>query len=786
MNFKKGHINNDFGSKMLGVSLGKSLSRGSKLAILILFVLFFLPGKQVFAEQENTVSRTILAFYNSQEDQDIRATRIHRFAEMPLNHLGLVVKYRDIQKGIPSAKEMKGVRGVITWFQVDSMPNPLNYIQWAGKIMDRGVRITILGNPGINRDSQGQQTPFQEIAGFLGKLGLRTEDNWKAMTYDVRLIFKDPSMVEFERPFSDILAPFQQIWSAEKKSKVYLKASWGEDPKSTSDLVVVGPKGGYVAEGYSFFQSGDFQQWYINPFEFFRLAFDTDELPKPDPNTLSGQRIYYSHIDGDGWRNRSEIEKYKINKGLSTEVILKEVFEAFPGLPVTVAPIAGDLDPEWFGTDETMDLARQIFALPNVEAGSHTYSHPYDWQFFSNYRADVEWNAFVSKTHAGDKSITNRYAPYIPSSNKKSSPQLKNDKDGKKGLIAKIYEVPRAYNNFPFDLEREIKGSAEFIKKFLPPGKKVEVLQWSGNCTPFKGAIKEAYSFGMLNINGGDARFDPEFPSHTWVSPIGAQVGDQLQVYASASNENTYTELWEDRYFGFKHLIHTLRNTETPRRLKPINIYYHMYSGEKQASLNALLENIHYAQSQKITPITTSHFLRIAKGFFSTRFVQEDPLSWRVENRGGLQTIRFDQAMDKVVDLEKSQGVIGQHHYQKNLYISLDSANSSPLIVLKDNTNGNKSPDSDRPFLIQGRWHLWNFNYPDKYQVSFNAQGFGAGEMEWKVPWPGSYELQLSDKTGIKQTLTETPDAKGILKVKFSPLAIDVVKINIQRIEKTQ
>lgn len=771
---------------MLCVNLGRFTSFISRLAILAWLLLFSFPWNVAFAETGKPVKRTILAFYNSQDSQDIRVTRIHRFAEMPLNHLGLVVKYRDIQKNMPSTEEMSDVRGVITWFQMDTMPNPLKYIQWVGEMVDRGVHFVILGNPGVNRDLKGKETPFLKISEFLGKLGLRTEDNWKAMTYDVRLILKDRSMVEFERPFNDILAPFQQIWSADKNSKVYLKASWGEDSKSTSDLVVVGPKGGYVAEGYSFFQSGDFQQWFINPFEFFRLAFATDDLPKPDPNTLSGQRIYYSHIDGDGWRNRSEIEKYKIHNGLSTEVILKEVFEAFPGLPVTVAPIVADLDPEWFGTDETRSLARKIFTLPHIEAGSHTYSHPYDWQFFSNYRAEVEWNAFVSKTHANDNSISNRYAPFISSSDKNSVTQLKSDNDDKEGLIAQIYEVPRAYNNFPFNLEREIKGSAEFISKFLPPGKTVEVLQWSGNCTPFIEAIKEAYSFGLLNINGGDTRFDPEFPSHSWVSPVGAQLGDQLQIYASASNENTYTELWEDRYFGFKHLIHTLRNTESPRRLKPINIYYHMYSGEKQASLNALLENIRYAQGQNITPITTSHFLRIAKGFFSTRLIKEDFQTWRIENRGGLQTIRFDQAMDKAVDLEKSKGVIGQHHYHNSLYISLDSANPSPLITLKEKPVDSKSSDSDRPFLIQGRWHIWNFKFQEPKQVSFNAQGFGEGEMVWNVPWSGAYELQVSDETGIKQTLTETPDSNGILKFKFSSLALDVVKIVIRRLEKSQ
>src|SRR3546814_6505229 len=32
-----------------------------------------------------------------------------------------------------------------------------------------------------------------------------------------------------------------------------------------------------------------------------------------------------------------------------------------------------------------MELAREIFARPNVEPASHTYSHPFQWGFFRNY-----------------------------------------------------------------------------------------------------------------------------------------------------------------------------------------------------------------------------------------------------------------------------------------------------------------------------------------------------------------------------------------------------------------
>ena len=384
----------------------------------LFFIVFLQIGLVVvpLAGSNEPIPRTILAIYDSLEDEDIRTSRIHRLAEMPLNHLGLVVKYHDIRKGLPLKEDLNGVRGVLSWFQSEKMPSPAKYIEWATGIIDRGIRLVLFGNPGIFYDTKGKATPLPDINRLLGKLGLETDNFWKTITYDVRLIHKDPSMVEFERKYKDILSPFQRIWTREESTLPYLTAAWDKDFKNKVDLVAIGPNGGYVASGFAFYQNREFQQWYINPFEFFRKAFATDEVPKPDTTTLSGQRIYYSHIDGDGWRNTSEVEKYRVKQANSAEVIFKEVLKPFANLPVTVAPIAADLDPEWYGNEETQEQARQIFSLPHVEAGSHTYSHPFFWKYFENYRPEEEWNAFVSKEHIGDKAVSDRYVSLIESS----------------------------------------------------------------------------------------------------------------------------------------------------------------------------------------------------------------------------------------------------------------------------------------------------------------------------------------------------------------------------------
>ena len=126
----------------------------------------------------------------------------------------------------------------------------------------------------------------------------------------------------------------------------------------------------------------------------------------------------------------------------------------------------------------------------------------------------------------------------------------------------------------------------------------------------------------------------------------GGRVGQERQIYSAASNENTYTDLWTDRFFGYRALVETFERTESPRRLVPINLYYHIYTGEKEPSLKALLDNIEYVRARDVAPIFTSHYAAIAEGFYDTRVEKLGLNVWRIGSRGALQTLRFDPPLD--------------------------------------------------------------------------------------------------------------------------------------------
>ena len=710
-----------------------------------LFLILNASATMARSDAETLVPRTILAIYDSHNEPKIKESRIHHMAEMPLNHLGLTVEYHDVRSPLPSVDRLNHLRGVLSWMYFDgAMENPEAFLLWAEALIDRGKRFVVLGELGAQQDRQGRITPQDKINRLLSKLGLRDERSTALVTYDSKIIQKTPSVVEFERSLDGVLPPYHQFSKIDPRFRSHLVLRRGDDPESDSHIVVEGPTGGYVARDYTHhvIEETDFWQWRINPFEFFRLAFDTDGLPKPDTTTLSGRRIYYSHIDGDGWRNLCQIPSYKRKYSSAAEVIFAEILEPYRDLPVTVAPIAADLDPRWYGSLKSLQLARRIFSLPHVEAGTHTYTHPLDWGFFRDY----------------DSSKEGRYDESLRQSEVE-------------------YSQPRAYSLHPFDLKHDIQGSIDFITRLLPPGKRVEVVQWSGNCEPFAAALRAAKISGTRNINGGDTRFDEEFASYIWVSPVGLKVGPYWQVYASTSNENTYTGLWTERFFGFQHLNATLRNVEAPIRLKPFNIYYHMYSGERLPSLQAVKANLELARTRELTPVTASHFAGIANGFFNTRIRKVSENMWRIENRDHLQTIRFDNT-DLAVDFERSKGVIGQRRHRGSLYVALDAACRSPIVALA------RSSLPGMPYLVHSRWRIWDV-VSRSATIGFSTQGFGAGSMQWKVYATGLFVVEASDGDNslFRKEVMVQPD--GLLEFQLDIPAIEPIFVEIKKIAHT-
>jgi len=716
------------------------------------------------------IKRDILALYDGRRERQPHETRIHKFAEMPLNYLGFRVTYQDINRPLPDAASLSHYRGILTWF-VEPLRQPDRVLGWLDEATAKGLRLVVLGDLA----PPGGEWLVEQSNRILARIGLESLNDYVEMTYRSKVTSLDTDVIGFERPIDKVLPGYPVLRTRSNAAKAHLviEATIGAQ-RQLSAIVVTGPGGGFAPHNYTihYEPNTDRVRWTLNPFAFFRRALGDEHFPIPDATTLSGRRIYFSHIDGDGWNNLTEIEGYKDGTRTAAEVIAKEAILPFPDLPVTVGLIAGDVDRDIGGNPAGRGIARQLYALPQVEVASHTYTHPYAWHFFEAYDREEELR-LVEQYTPPDLTLRERFTRGVMKLARKDMPFDRYDP-----FVAGSDDLPRTYLRKPFELEHEINDALKAAEDLAPPGKRARIYLWSGDTTPFPGAIKAARLAGARNINGGDSRLDLDYPSVTYVPPLSRPAGRERQIYAGNSNENTYTNDWTGPYYGFFLLEKTLANTESPRRLKPFNLYYHMYSGEKPAALASVRHFLAIARSAPVVPIAASHYAAIADDFFAVEMEQVDLFSWAVSNRGQLQTVRFDNAEQLEIDIARSTGVIGANRHNASLMIALDGAVERAIVTLRPRLDAALDTRGDPARLVESRWVISHLTH-DSCGFSFKASGFGRGDMTWQLPARRAYRVSVVREGETQIIETRWPDAARLFKIRIERPAAEPITIRV-------
>ncbi|MCB1505070.1 MAG: hypothetical protein KDJ47_08850 [Hyphomicrobiaceae bacterium] len=720
------------------------------------------------------VLRKVLALYDGAAEPTPTDTRIHRFAEFVLNHLGYVINYQDINKPLPDASELSSYRGLLTWL-LEPVANPRQLGEWLEQATSApGLRYVVLGD--ILPEDTARHADL--AANLYRRLGLNFSGDHIETSFTAKVAESDDGMIGFERPLDKVLPDFPMLEvdaGLASQMKVHLAFAVAlRGKQDISAVVVTGPNGGFAAEGFTIYYepTADRVAWILNPFAFFALALGSERFPIPDVTTVSGRRIYFSHIDGDGWNNQTEIAPYKADGLLSSEVILQETIAPYPDLPVSVALIGCDVKPEFGATPKSGAVARSLFALPQVEIASHTHTHPFNWQFYENYNRKAEMD-LVDASARPAQSWRESLSEKVHLMAGKPAPVTRSSK-----YIAGSDDLPRSFLKNPFELGTEVAGAIKETEAFAPADKKVKVYQWSGDTQPFEAAVRATRAAGVRNINGGDSRFDREYPSVAYVPPISRTVGKERQIYAANSNENTYTNDWTGPYYGFFMLGETLKNTESPRRLKPFNLYYHMYSGEKPAALAAVRHFLEEARSSRVIPLATSDYAALADDFFGVVIEQVAPNAWAVRNRGTLQTVRFDNAEDIGVDMNASVGVLGANRTNDALYVALDGKVERAVIQLglRDAAQAQQSAADSRPTLRDSRWRLSGLK-GDDCQFSYEAQGFGEGDMSFQTAPGRRFDVSVNRGQENLAQVTARAGTDGVMQLALPAAAITPVQV---------
>ena len=486
----------------------------------------------------------------------------------------------------------------------------------------------------LRRLDEGVRVAFLESFGFapdaplLARLGLKEAATSAERPLHVAAVSDG---VGFESPARARARDLPGIRSAGTgtRSLLTLEDAGGQ----TWDPVVIGPWGGAALDPYLIDEGLEQERrWIVDPFRFLSEALSLGGIPAPDVTTESGRRILTVHVDGDAFVSHAE----RPDRAFAGQVILDEILSRYR-IPQTVSVIEGEVGPAGLYPADSPALeaiARQIFRLPWVEAASHTFSHPFDW----------------AAAEAGRPAASSS----LP--------------------------IP----GYTFDMDREFRGSIAYIEsRLLPPGKKVRVLQWSGDCSPSDAAVAFVDRLGVENINGGGSTRTRDFPSLTRGSAMGIPKGEgsAYQVFAPVENENVFTNEWHGPFDGYAHAIETFELAESPRRTSPISLYYHFYSGTKTASLAALRRVYEWALARPTTRLYVSEYAAKVLAFQRLTIARRvDDGAWEISDLGPLRTVRVELTWGWP-DLERSVGVAGMHDAPQGRYVHLAADARDVLLV---------------------------------------------------------------------------------------------------------
>ncbi len=746
------------------------------LLICLPFAAFAQGPESLDSAAPKAVPRILLAIYDSKEEPGPRTTEMHHALELPANHLGYVLHYQDIRKPLPPLGPE--VAGAVVWFNPGVIvPDPAAWLEWLEKqILEKDRRLLVFGGLGIDAKYRNLPGGMAQLNRIYHQLGIHDENLWVDIVYGAKVLSKDRSMMEYERALERQLPPYFVTSLAGATARSFLTVVNPDEHKGKAELVTIGPQGGYVAYNYALYRllregtrRVSLQQWLIDPFAFLRLALAMPATqPAPDPTTYLGRRVGYMQMDGDGWNNYSALLQHRGNKIIAAQAAYETLIRPHPDVPLSVGVIGAEIETDCYGLSESKAWAAKLLGLGQVEAASHTYSHPQYWRYFQKGDPGREKALlpFYPPKPSLHRSFLERLTQWFHKDpwEKVEKPVLSAEQQEENHFLEEYFNrLPRSYACAPFTLAREIAGNAALLQSLLPTGKRVKTLHWSGDTEPFDEALAAARGAKLAAIGGGTMRYDPDYPSLSTLPPYGFVSGSEVQIYSANGNENTLRTQDEERFTGLRYLPAVSKLTETPLRLMPLSVYFHASDAGNPLAAQAVRENIDFFRAQPIIRLFPSEYTNLAHGFFESTIMKDAANAWIVQGNA-VRTVRFDHASRRSVDFAQSEGVWGQRYFQGSLYVAL-MQQPEHRVVLKDKVGLELYPEAAFPYLIESSWDIKALKKV-KDVLTISARGYGVGAMRWRMPKPGTYEIRLSRAGRSEEAVHQVPtDADGILRL---------------------
>ncbi|MEJ2764882.1 endo alpha-1,4 polygalactosaminidase [Photobacterium sp. MCCC 1A19761] len=521
------------------------------------------------------VPKRVLGFYDGAEAGYSRSL-CHRMIAMPLEYKGYVPDCRDVNTLDFDHLDINRYAGIVAWLEESAYNRNPHMQTWLAEHLGQRPVLFLRTLPTLA--TLRTRLGLREVGTFSRQVSITQGQDWLADRYPLRFsqfesypkwISTDPAVQPLILARDDTKQP----------AGLLFKAAWGGAALLPLPVTML---------------ANHKEAWYIDPFRLIDETLNLPPIPAADVTTETGRRILTSHVDGDGFPSIAWFP----GKPYTAEVLMEHVFKPYP-LPQTVSVIEGEVSKHGLYPNKSAELeaiARKIFALPNVEIASHTFSHPFFW----------------------DDSISveeKQYGDHLP--------------------------IP----GYTVDYHKEIIGSLNYVNQQLAPkDKKAKLILWSGRADPDESILAIAAQANVLNVNGGNTHVVRGNQSLTQISPTIAWYPSAVHVYAPVLNENLYTNLWTEHFDGYRRAIETFELLGSPRRLKSISIYYHMYSGAYPASLKGVTDVYDWAMRQKVTPLYLSEYAARATALYETGLARTMNGQWLITS-SGVRSIRLPHSL---------------------------------------------------------------------------------------------------------------------------------------------
>ena len=621
--------------------------------------------------------RIVLGLYDGRRELSPAQTRLHRFIELPLNHLGYVLRYLDVSRiGLPVVVDPE-IAGVVTWFDAP-LPDPEAFAKWAvgaGLDCPETLSFVVLGQTGLFPDRK----PVTDEKAYLRRIGLGWTEKTKLLGDFTTVDSSDPKLLAFETDFVFQPGRYAALRALTAADAALTVVPSGKLAGNSIDLVVLHHPNAYVHESATV--EADVRAaayfWIMDPLTLLGRALSRNRrFPAADVTTLNGRRIYFEVVGPEGWLAPAPARNFDEEPRLGSENLLATLINPFPDLPVTVAVVTGDLDPRIGGksAERGLRMARRIFDLPHTAVAT------------SGRSLVRRWFGVSQPKHATSATEPNGGTASLDQSNRLFAVLGRNLREAFADPDApaepQLSDQARQYGQDTFSLRAETADAVTAVRALITNRQSdTPLFVWSGDGKPDQEA-RAAISGAKSPALGGGATALGAYYSLSGLSSFALSDGPDLQVYHAQPGDLGNLGYPSEDNRALQGLGGQILRSDHPFRLKPFQLAYSAGSANQFVTRSVIERLKHMAIAAKTIPIFASRYVGIVEGFYTVRFQPESALKWRVSKRGSLQTIRFDQAQALSLNMAESDGVLGARRINGGLYVALDPGAIAPLVAL--------------------------------------------------------------------------------------------------------